>query len=33
LRDYDNQLAAGKEPSFDADQWRDLDIDANAWRD
>jgi len=26
-------LAAGKEPSFDADQWRDLDIDAKAWRD
>jgi len=33
LRDYDNQLAAGKEPRFDVEQWRDLDIDAKAWRD
>ena len=32
LRDYDSQLAAGESPRLDPEQWRDLDIDARAWR-
>ena len=33
LRDYDEQLAAGKTPRLDPDKFSDLDIDASAWRD
>ncbi len=33
LADYDAQLAAGGEPRFDPEQWRDVDIDPAAWRD
>lgn len=33
LRDYDEQLAAGKTPRLDPDKFSDLDIDPVAWRD
>jgi AGCS family alanine or glycine:cation symporter len=33
LGDYDRQHAAGIEPRFDPEEWSDLDIDAEAWRD
>ncbi|MEL7045709.1 MAG: alanine/glycine:cation symporter family protein [Pseudomonadota bacterium] len=33
LRDYDSQLAAGREPVLDPEEWNDLDIDPDAWRD
>ena len=33
LRDYEEQLAAGKTPRLDPDKFSDLDIDASAWRD
>ncbi|MEO1080497.1 MAG: alanine/glycine:cation symporter family protein [Pseudomonadota bacterium] len=33
LRDYDSQLAAGREPVLDPEEWSDLDIDPNAWRE
>ncbi|MEM1188676.1 MAG: alanine/glycine:cation symporter family protein [Pseudomonadota bacterium] len=32
LRDYDSQLAAGREPVLDPEEWGDLDIDPEAWR-
>ncbi|MCZ6831540.1 MAG: alanine/glycine:cation symporter family protein [Gammaproteobacteria bacterium] len=33
LRDYDEQLAAGKTPRLDPDKFSDLEIDPVAWRD
>lgn len=33
LRDYDQKVAGGQEAVFDADEWRDLDIDPKAWAD
>jgi len=33
LRDYDTQLAAGREPRLDPAAFADLDIDASAWQD
>lgn len=33
LRDYDQQLAAGGEPRLRTEDYNDLDIDPNAWRD
>jgi AGCS family alanine or glycine:cation symporter len=33
LRDYDQQLAAGKQPRLHADDYADLDIDRRAWPD
>ncbi len=33
LRDYDSQLASGREPVLDPAKWSDLDIDPDAWRD
>lgn len=33
LRDYDSQLAAGGEPRLRADDYADLDIDHELWRD
>lgn len=33
LKDYDRQLAAGREPRLNADDYADLDIDRRAWPD
>jgi alanine or glycine:cation symporter, AGCS family len=33
LRDYEGQLAAGKQPRLNPDDFADLDIDPAAWRD
>lgn len=32
LRDYDGQVAAGRDPVFDPDKFADLDIDRRAWK-
>ena len=32
LRDYDSQLAAGKTPRLEVEDYADLDIDPEAWR-
>ncbi|MFO7762419.1 MAG: alanine:cation symporter family protein, partial [Wenzhouxiangellaceae bacterium] len=33
MRDYENQRRAGRTPVFNPDDFPDLDIDRDAWRD